>query len=88
MLFSNVCKLNLNISNIKIRLISSRNGTTWSGYFAALCNAIDRMQTEQIIDPFKTVRLLRANREQFINQVKLFSIKKKQIDLFCFLESI
>jgi hypothetical protein len=28
------------------------------------------MQTEQIIDPFKTVRLLRANREQFINQVK------------------
>jgi hypothetical protein len=47
-----------------------RNGTTWSGYFAALCNAIDRMQTEQIIDPFKTVRLLRANREQFINQVK------------------
>ncbi len=45
------------------------------------------MQTEQIIDLFKIVRLLRANREQFINQVNLFEIfiqKKKMI----FLESI
>ena len=46
-----------------------RNGATWSGYFVALCNSIDKMQTEQIIDPFKVVRLLRAVRPQFINQV-------------------
>jgi hypothetical protein len=51
-----------------------RNGVTWSGYFLALCNSIDKMQTEQIIDPFRIVRLLRANREQFIDQVNLFQI--------------
>ena len=28
------------------------------------------MQTEQVLDPFKTVRLLRASREQFLNQVE------------------
>lgn len=46
-----------------------RNGVTWSGYFAALCNSIDKMQTEQIVDPFKIVRLLRSVRPEFIDQV-------------------
>jgi hypothetical protein len=30
------------------------------------------MQTEQIIDPFKIVRLLRAIRPQFIDQVSFY----------------
>jgi len=47
------------------------------------------MQTEQIIDPFKIVRLLRANRQQFINQVNLFQKyrykkKTKKNDLIVF----
>lgn len=29
------------------------------------------MQTEQMVDPFKIVRLLRAIRPQFIDQVRL-----------------
>ncbi|CAF0964408.1 unnamed protein product [Adineta steineri] len=49
-------------------ILQCLNGATWSGYFAALCNSIDKMQTEQIIDPFKIVRLLRAIRPQFIDQ--------------------
>jgi protein tyrosine phosphatase len=49
-------------------ILQCLNGATWSGYFAALCNSIDKMQTEQIIDPFKVVRLLRAVRPQFIDQ--------------------
>ena len=61
----------------------SRNGTTWSGYFISLCNAIDQMQTEQIIDPFKTVRLLRANREEFINQVKSIRFRRFWKEFVC-----
>ena len=49
---------------------SPRNGVTSSGQFAALCNAIDKMQTEQIVDPFKIVRLLRSVRPQFVDQVR------------------
>ncbi|CAF3448455.1 unnamed protein product [Rotaria socialis] len=49
-------------------ILQCLNGATWSGYFAALCNAIDKMQTEQIIDPFKIVRLIRSTRPQFIDQ--------------------
>ncbi|UJR34076.1 hypothetical protein I4U23_021486 [Adineta vaga] len=49
-------------------ILQCLNGTTWSGYFAALCNSIDKMQTEQLIDPFKVVRLLRSIRPQFIDQ--------------------
>jgi hypothetical protein len=71
MLFYNVCKFYLQdfISLMKDNIFY-RNGATWSGYFAALCNSIDKMQTEQIIDPFKVVRLLRAVRPQFIDQVR------------------
>lgn len=61
-------------------LIQCLNGVTWSGYFTALCNAIDQMQTEQIIDPFKTVRLLRSNREQFINQNQYENLFVSMID--------
>lgn len=57
---------------IKIKRFDIRNGTTWSGYFVALCNSIDKMQSEQIIDPFKSVRLIRSNRQEFVNQVNLF----------------
>ncbi|CAF3879471.1 unnamed protein product [Rotaria sp. Silwood2] len=49
-------------------ILQCLNGATWSGYFAALCNSIDKMQTEQIVDPFKIVRLLRSTRPQFIDQ--------------------
>lgn len=51
----------------------NRNGVKWSGYFAALCNSIDKMKTEQVMDPFEIVRLLRTSREQFIDQVSLLS---------------
>lgn len=69
MLFYNVCKLILKRSIFDSNKNILRNGVTWSGYFAALCNSIDKMQTEQIIDPFKIVRLLRSIRSQFIDQV-------------------
>ncbi|CAF0950892.1 unnamed protein product [Rotaria sordida] len=49
-------------------ILQCLNGATWSGYFAALCNSIDKMLTEQIVDPFKIVRLLRSTRPQFIDQ--------------------
>ena len=65
-----------------------RNGVTSSGQFAALCNSIDKMQTEQIVDPFKIVRLLRSVRPQFVDQVRLeksFDFLVKQNDFFrCF----
>jgi hypothetical protein len=35
------------------------------------------MQCEQLVDPFQIVRLLRANRKEFINQVNLFQILVK-----------
>ena len=73
-----------------LKNFSIRNGVTWSGYFLALCNSIDKMQTEQIIDIFKIVRLLRANRKQFIDQVKFvyFKYLYKKMLFFSFLESI
>ncbi|CAF1627230.1 unnamed protein product, partial [Adineta ricciae] len=49
-------------------ILQCLNGVTWSGYFVALCNSIDKMQTEQIIDPFQIVRLIRASRQEFIDQ--------------------
>lgn len=55
-------------------ILQCLNGVTWSGYFAALCNSIDKMQTEQIIDPFKIVRLLRSIRSQFIDQEQYESL--------------
>jgi len=69
MLFYNVCKFIFEFLFPMKSFLLYRNGATWSGYFAALCNCIDKMQTEQIIDPFKVVRLLRAVRPQFIDQV-------------------
>jgi len=61
-------------------ILQCLNGTTWSAYFVALCNAIDKMQTEQIIDPFKIVRLLRTHREQFINQNQYENLFVSMID--------
>ncbi|CAF1274014.1 unnamed protein product [Adineta ricciae] len=49
-------------------ILQCLNGATYSGYFAALCNSIDKMQTEHLIDPFKVVRLIRAVRPQFVDQ--------------------
>ncbi|CAF0861002.1 unnamed protein product, partial [Didymodactylos carnosus] len=49
-------------------LLQCLNGLTWCGFFVALCNAIDKMQTEKYVDIFKVVRLIRANRPEFIDQ--------------------
>ncbi len=81
MLFCSVCKLNLVLILTFSKMLNNsilRNGAAWSGYFAALCNSIDKMQTEQIIDPFKIVRLLRAVRPQFIDQVSITYIWRKK----------
>jgi hypothetical protein len=42
------------------------------------------MQSEQIIDPLKIVRLLRSNRKQFIDQViiEIFLYKRKLARVF------
>jgi len=46
------------------------------------------MQTEQIIDPLKIVRLLRSNRKQFIDQVIIEDFSKEKTCSCVFLESI
>ncbi|CAF1025802.1 unnamed protein product [Adineta steineri] len=61
-------------------ILQCLNGVTWSGYFTALSNSIDKMQTEQIIDPFKSVRLLRTNRKQFIDQNQYENLFVSMID--------
>ena len=43
-----------------------------------MCNSIDKMQTEQIIDPFQIVRLIRASRQEFIDQVS-FNRSRREI---------
>lgn len=75
MLFCNVCKSNrfLEYSLFTFQNnLSFRNGATWSGYFVALCNSIDKMLTEQNVDIFKVVRLIRSTRPEFIDQVGFF----------------
>ncbi|UJR13295.1 hypothetical protein I4U23_000313 [Adineta vaga] len=61
-------------------ILQCLNGVTWSGYFVALCNSIDKMLTEQIIDPFKIVRLIRANRKEFIDQNQYENLFVSMID--------
>lgn len=47
-------------------LVLSSDGNARSGVFMALWNALDRLKTEQEVDVFHTVQLLRMSRPQFI----------------------
>jgi len=61
-------------------ILQCLNGVTSSGQFAALCNSIDKMQTEQIVDPFKIVRLLRSVRPQFVDQNQYENLFQSMFD--------